>query len=1041
MTTRKELVLIGLVRKSFFLILLLISVMVGGDALAQGLPSPPPGPAPTVTATETQAMTPQFTAGTDAPAPRPNHPPISEIPPMPMPNDRPGILNLPASEGPGQGVIHDLRTGETILVPAEPGPALEGFQRGGGYAGADGGGGTENWAASFSPMIHMTNTQDFPWRMNVKVVMRFGTAWFVCSGTMRDAGVVLTAGHCVYDHGNSSWADEIWVYPGWDGVAEPPSVVNPYGYGHAADLMGAWTGWIEDGNWDNDVGYVGFGRAVGMLTGWFAWVHGGSCDWHKATGYHNASYPQQACGIPGLHNGRDMYYWSGYFDDCPDNQLQLNTTPGCFTAVWGGMSGSGAYFIEGDTRYVHAVCSTSNRSTEAKYCRQWDDWVNFGENDFIPSVRGSNFDLQPLDQNVQPETIRQGESTTLLNHLATNPTNGYASDTYIYRVYLSSNDNINTSDTLLSVQSYDWYFAPVSSVRVNMGMVTIPYGTPPGDYWIGVIYDSATDGNSSNNNMAGWDAARIHVDAETTPPTPNPMTWYWEPYETSTSSISMEATMASDPTPPVSYYFEFYGSPTGGGGGTSSAWQNSTFYTDSGLSANHQYGYRVKARDGRNNETAFSAVSYDYTDIQASSGITFGTVTSTSIQARSYNTPTGLTRGSSGLLVENVTNATNSGWKQNNNYWVSSPLSPNTQYGFRARTRNGDANEASPSGILYRYTLANAPGVGGFTNITQTSIQANWTANGNPAGTLYYCENMTKGTNSGWTANTSWNSTGLSCGISYTFRVKARNGAGTQTALVSLGTQSTSRCEGLPDLVETSVSNPPPTALRGKYFAVTDTVKNQGSNKAGASATRYYLSLDTAKGTGDILLTGYRSVAALVAGATSTGKVNVTVPTTAALGTYYLLACADEREVVAESNEANNCIASGTQVQVTLPDLIETSVSNPPEKVVLGGRMSVTDAAKNQGLVGTGRTSITRYYLSKDAGRDPTDKLLTGYRTVPALAAGATSTGTVTVTVPTTTVPDKYYLLACADDTRAVAETSETNNCASSRTWVAIVAP
>jgi hypothetical protein len=256
----------------------------------------------------------------------------------------------------------------------------------------------------------------------------------------------------------------------------------------------------------------------------------------------------------------------------------------------------------------------------------------------------------------------------------------------------------------------------------------------------------------------------------------------------------MVATTASDPTPTISYFFDFTSSPTGGGGGSDYGWTASTTYTDSGLGANHQYGYRVKARDGSFNETSYSGTSYDYTDIETPTGITFGTITTSSIQARSTNTPSGLTFGSSGLYINNTTAATASGWKQNNNYWTSSGLSPNTSYAFRAIARNGDADQTGWSSLYSKYTHAKVPGAAAFSAITQTSIRANWTANGNPAGTQYFCENQTQGTNSGWTTSTSWNSTGLACGNSYSFRVKARNGDGVQTSWVNLGSATTQSC-------------------------------------------------------------------------------------------------------------------------------------------------------------------------------------------------------------------------------------------------------
>jgi len=283
---------------------------------------------------------------------------------------------------------------------------------------------------------------------------------------------------------------------------------------------------------------------------------------------------------------------------------------------------------------------------------------------------------------------------------------------------------------------------------------------------------------------------------DTTPPTPNPMTWAMAPYATGTTSISMVATTASDPSLPINYYFDFVDSPTGGTGGADSGWQVGTSYMNSGLQINHQYGYRVKARDGVPNETSFSApTSYTYSAIETPSAIAFGTITSTSIQAQSTNTPSGLTRGGSGLMIENTTNATNSGWKQDNTFWTSGSLSPNTSYSFRAMAKNGDGVATAYSSSASKYTLANTPSVASFNNVTQTCIRANWTANGNPAGTQYYGENTTAGTNSGWITSTSWDSCNHSCGISYNFRVKARNTDGVETDWTSLGSQLTGSCD------------------------------------------------------------------------------------------------------------------------------------------------------------------------------------------------------------------------------------------------------
>lgn len=586
--------------------------------------------APTVESTETEQIVPVYQESFDEPAEIPNHPPIDQIPPIPMPEptDDPKTQTI----GRGAPVIYDVATGETHVLETPASVAATGGQTPGYNGGiwpysiqsgdilqsdsdADG----DISILGFNNMYQITGTDQYPWRMNCKVIMHFVDQvgldrWFVGSGSMIDAETVLTAGHCVYARTAPpganifDWAQEIWVYPGWDGAfsqwGPPPSIVNPYGYGKSESLA-SWSWWTADGDFDGDVGLIRISRAVGMLTSWFGTAWGYGCTEIKSRTYHNASFPAEGCG-GGLHTGVDMYYWYGSFDSCPGNQLKINTTGGCYNAGWGGMSGSGAYYMSGDSRWVHAVSSNSNRSTSARYCKQWDDWFNYEHDTFIVGSRTSTFDLQALDTNFQPSSIQVGKSFTLKNFLATNPTNGTGSGTRTYRVYLSTNDNISAGDTLLGTYTFSWSFGTMSSVRVNIGTVTIPSNTPPGSYFVGVILDPSTDSRSSNNDTDSWDATPITV-------TPCPSQAAPTGVSASDGTYTDRVRVTWSAPSGATKYEVWRNTSSSTGTATRIAHSlTSTYYNDYSAIPGTTYYYRVKASNICGNTSGFSSYNTGY---------------------------------------------------------------------------------------------------------------------------------------------------------------------------------------------------------------------------------------------------------------------------------------------------------------------------------------------------------------------------------------------------------------------------------------------
>jgi subtilase family serine protease len=97
----------------------------------------------------------------------------------------------------------------------------------------------------------------------------------------------------------------------------------------------------------------------------------------------------------------------------------------------------------------------------------------------------------------------------------------------------------------------------------------------------------------------------------------------------------------------------------------------------------------------------------------------------------------------------------------------------------------------------------------------------------------------------------------------------------------------------------------PVSANPGENISLSDKTKNQGMGNAGASTTKFYLSIDTMADGNDMLL-GSRPVPALSAGASNTQELNVTIPSGTALGNYYIIAVADADNIIKEYNDSNN---------------------------------------------------------------------------------------------------------------------------------------
>ena len=320
-------------------------------------------------------------------------------------------------------------------------------------------------------------------------------------------------------------------------------------------------------------------------------------------------------------------------------------------------------------------------------------------------------------------------------------------------------------------------------------LVTYYTGVDFSNFRIGITH--ANDLNSVSTRV--W--ARF---PDNTPPVPNPMTWAVPPRAVSTSQIDMTATTASDDTPPISYYFT---EVTGNPGGSSSHWTENTSYSDAGLSANTRYGYQVKARDSAElpNETQNSTpVAYCYTLIPPPTACRAGSVTATTVDLAAQGSFPNLNEGQTGTKFETVGGEWIGDWRLHQTTDQATGLTPNTEYTFRVKSRNADGIPTDWAlGTATVRTLAAQPGALPYGPVTSQTVQANWSANGNPPGTEYFCRELITGRESGWITETSWILSGLEPLTNYHFQVIARNADGKLTDITDLGPVMTTETIGM----------------------------------------------------------------------------------------------------------------------------------------------------------------------------------------------------------------------------------------------------
>ncbi|MDA3835324.1 MAG: hypothetical protein PF495_18240, partial [Spirochaetales bacterium] len=220
------------------------------------------------------------------------------------------------------------------------------------------------------------------------------------------------------------------------------------------------------------------------------------------------------------------------------------------------------------------------------------------------------------------------------------------------------------------------------------------------------------------------------------------------------------------------------------------------------LAVNNLYKFEVKARNEENINTAYGIAITSATKIETVSGLDFTNVSQTAIDARASGSYSNINMNSSGLKIWCQTTSTDTGWKQNNDWWSNADLSINTTYWFKANSKNQDGLENTETSLIPKSTLANAPLQPTLSVVDVDKINILINANSNPewtqyriavssdswasrkyvntnallVGTTVWAERVDWGGDSGKTVD------GLNANTLYKFKVMARNNEDVETA-------------------------------------------------------------------------------------------------------------------------------------------------------------------------------------------------------------------------------------------------------------------
>jgi hypothetical protein len=368
---------------------------------------------------------------------------------------------------------------------------------------------------------------------------------------------------------------------------------------------------------------------------------------------------------------------------------------------------------------------------------------------------------------------------------------------------------------------------------------------------------------TGGNGTAGT-AGNVNITwtPDTTAPTPNPATFSTSPTPDSASQVSMTATTASD-NYAVQYSFAFSACGSNGGtGGTSSGWQSSASYSDSGLQPNQCYGYTVQSRDAIPNTGTASSQNTTYTYANTPSAPTLSSASYHSMVITNNENSNPSANPTTYFAAQVTTSDSNwsskyidaSGNASASAVWLTdaqltsltiNSMANNTSYTIAVKARNQNSVETSfGSGATLSTlndttaptpnpaTFSTAPTPDSASQISMTATTASDAEGSTPVAYSFAfsacgSNGGTGGTSSGWQSSASYSDSGLQPNQCYGYTVQSRDAIpNTGTASSQNTTYTLANTPGTP-----TVTNPTQTTLIIN--------NNENSNPSSNPSTQY----------------------------------------------------------------------------------------------------------------------------------------------------------------------------------------------------------